>query len=263
MNVNLILLIILFALMSTIGGRRGVKSFFTLIFNFLILFFMIILIIAKFDPIKITLIFCIFISIITLFYINGVNIKTVSSLFSITIVVLLTLLTTYKIGYNAQIQGFGKEHAETLTFLSVYVQLNFKKIVFCEILIGLLGAIIDVSISISSSIYEIYKNNTDTSKKTLFVSGINVGRDILGAMTNTLFFAYIGGFMTLIIYFKELNYSFSSIINAKVFCSEVFHSLCGGIGIILIIPITSFITTEMLYSKWGEKTLNIFKGIFS
>lgn len=263
MSTSFVLLIILFALMFIIGGKRGVKSFFTLIFNFSILFIMIILISFGLDPIKVTVIFSVLISIVTLFYINGMNLKTVSSLFSVIIVILLTLLMTYNIGTSAEIQGFGNEQAETLAFLSVYVQLNFSKIVLCEVLIGLLGAIIDVSISISSSMYEIHKSNPASTKQNLFLSGMNIGKDILGTMTNTLLFAYIGGFMTLIIYFNGLHYSLSSIVNAKVFCSEVFQSLCGGIGIILIIPITSFITSEVLCSKAITKSLKLYDKFFN
>ncbi len=249
MNVSLVLLIILFFLMIIVGGKRGLKSFFTLVFNFLILFFMLILISANLDPIKITFLGCITISYVTLFYINGFNIKTVSSLLSVTLVIFLTMIITYKIGNNAQIQGFGMEQSETISALSLYIQLNFSKIVICEVLIGLLGAVIDVSISISSSMYELYKNDSSISKPTILKSGMTIGKDILGTMTNTLLFAYIGGFMTLIIYFNELHYSMSSILNAKVFCSEVFQILCGGIGIVLIIPITSFITANILFLK--------------
>ena len=130
---------------------------------------------------------------------------------------------------------------------SIYVQLNFTKIVICQVLIGLLGAIIDVSISISSSMNEIHKNDLLIKQISLFHSGMNIGKDILGTMTNTLLFAYIGGFMTLMIYFNQLNYSLATITNAKVFCSEVFQSICCGIGIILIIPITALITSKLLF----------------
>lgn len=249
MNVSIVLLIILFALMVIIGGKRGIKSFFTLIFNFSILFFMLILIAAKMDPIKITFVGCITITYVTLFYINGLNKKTISSLFSVTLVIFITMFITYDIGNNAKIQGFGVEQSETISSLSLYVQLNFSQIVICQVLIGLLGAIIDVSISISSFMYEMYKHDPSISKSSILKSGMNIGKDILGTMTNTLLFAYIGGFMTLIIYFNELHYSMSSIINAKVFCSEVFQILCGGIGIILIIPVTSLITANILYLK--------------
>ena len=249
MNVATVLFIILLILMVIIGGKRGLKSFFTLCINFIILFILLILMSAKLDPIKVTVYGCIIISSITLFYINGFNKKTVSALFSTTMVVLITMLIAYKMGTDAKIQGFGYEQLESIGNLSLNVQLNFAQIFMCQILIGLLGAIIDVSISISSSMNEIYKNNLSITKKSLLTSGINIGKDILGTMTNTLLFAYIGGFMTLIIYMNELHYSISSILNAKVFCSEVFQIICGGIGIILIIPITAFITSIALFSK--------------
>jgi uncharacterized membrane protein len=249
MNISFVLLIILFILMTVVGGQRGVQSFFTLFLNFIILFFMIILIGARLDPIKVTVFGCIIISFITLFFINGFNIKTVSALLSVVIVVLLTMLMTYSMGNGAGIQGFGNEQSETISYLSTYVQLDFSKIVICQVLIGLLGAIIDVAISVSSSMYEIYKSDLSITRNNVLVSGMNIGKDILGTMTNTLLFAYIGGFMTLIIYFNELHYSLADILNAKVFCSEVFQILCGGIGIILIIPITAFITSRILFFK--------------
>ncbi|KAJ52703.1 YibE/F family protein [Clostridium tetanomorphum DSM 665] len=201
MNIIAALLIILFVLMLVVGGKKGAKSFFTLIFNFIILFIMLILIACKLDPIKVTIFISIIISSITLFYINGFNKKTVASLLSVTLVVLLTMIITSKIGINAKIQGFGYEQYESISSLSLYVQLNFTKIVICEILVGLLGAIIDVSISISSSMNELYKNNSLISQNNLFKSGMNIGKDILGTMTNTLFFAFISGFMTLIYIF--------------------------------------------------------------
>lgn len=249
MNIILILLIILFILMAIVGGMRGIKSYFTLILNFLTLFFMLILIGAKIDPIKVTFIGAIFISFFSLFIINGFNKKTVSSLISVMIVILLVMFITYNLALNLQIQGFSSEQTETTAYLSLYVQLNFSKLVICEILIGLLGAIIDVSISISSSINEMHKIDPSIEKHHLFLSGMNIGKDILGTMTNTFLFAFISGFMTLIIYFSELNYPLSTIFNEKVFCSEVFQVLCSGIGIILIIPITSFVASRMLLIK--------------
>lgn len=252
MNIIWILLLILLTLMIIIGGKRGAQSFFTLILNFFTLFFILILIGAKIDPIKVTFIGAMIISFFSLFFINGYNKKTVSSLLSVTIVIILVMLITYNMGINAQIQGFSNEQIDTVSFYSLYVQLNFSKIVICEILIGLLGAIIDVSISISSSMNEIYRNNLLITQYELFKSGMNIGKDILGTMTNTLFFAYISGFMTLMIYFNQLNYSLATIINAKVFCSEVFQSICCGIGIILIIPITAITTSKLLFLKRGS-----------
>lgn len=232
--------------MYLVGRDRGVRSFFTVCFNFLIFFIMVILIANKLNPLIVTIVICIVISSITLFYINGLNKKTISSLISVTIVVLFTTLITYKMGIGAKIQGFGKEQYDSISSLSLYIKLNFSTIVICEILIGLLGAVIDVSISISSSMNELYNTNSSITKKSLFDSGMNIGKDILGTMTNTLFFAYISGFMALIIYFSSLHYSIADILNNKVFCAEVFQILCSGVGIILIIPVTALITSQIL-----------------
>jgi uncharacterized membrane protein len=109
-----------------------------------------------------------------------------------------------------------------------------------------LCAIIDVAISISSAMNEIYINNLSITRTKLVMSGLRIGRDVLGTMTNTLLFAFIGGFIPLSIYFSCRNYSIADILNKKIFCAEVFQILCGGIGIALIIPVTVLITSRLL-----------------
>ncbi|AFM40546.1 YibE/F-like protein [Desulfosporosinus acidiphilus SJ4] len=247
MNVSAILLIILLFLMVIIGGEKGANSFLSLCLNFVTFFAMLMLITNQLDPIKVTIIGCIVISSMTLFIINGINNKSISSLLSVILVVILTMLLTYKMGTDANIQGFNIEQLEYIPIQTSGIPLNFSKVVFCEILLGLLGAIIDVSISISSSMNELYKNSLNITKSSLFKSGFNIGQDILGTMTNTLLFAYIGGFMTLIIRFVKLNYSILDMLNSKAFCSEVFQIMCCGIGIILIIPITAFISSTIIF----------------
>jgi uncharacterized membrane protein len=249
MSVAFVLFLILLILMIAVGGGKGAKSFFTLVLNLITLFFMFWLMTLGLDPLKVTVYGCIIISSITLFYINGFNKKTVSSLISVIIVVLICITLTFTTGKNANIQGFSLEDSDNISMFSLYVNLDFAKVVMCEMLIGLIGAIIDVSISISSSMNEIFINNELISKGSLLSSGINIGKDILGTMTNTLLFAYIGGFMTLIIWFHDFHYSVPDILNAKVFCAEVFQVLESGIGIILIIPITAAVTSGILFLK--------------
>ena len=249
MSVQLLLLSILFILMAIIGGKRGIKAFFSLWLNFITLFIMLILISFNIDPLKITVFGSIIIGSITLFYINGFNKKTISAFLSVTLVVLVTMLLIFQIATDAKIQGFSSEQSETISYLSLDIHLDFTKIVVCEFLVGLLGAIIDVAISIASSMHEIYNNKLFTSKTGLLMSGINIGKDILGTMTNTLLFAFISGFMTLIIWYNKFNYSISDILNNKVFGSEILQILCSGIGIILTIPITAFVTLRILFFK--------------
>lgn len=244
-----LLLIILFTLMVLIGGERGIKSFMTLICNFIIFFITFIFIALTFNAILVTFISCIVICTIMIFFVNGYNEKTIASFISVLIITIITMLIISKMGVDAKIYGFSKEQLDSISSLSYYVKINFPQILVCEILVGLLAAIIDASISVSTAMNEVYVNNKQISKQKLFASGINVGKDILGTTANTLFFAYISGSMALVIYFFKLDYSIPNIINNKLFCSEIFQMLSTGIGILLIIPITAYITTEILFSK--------------
>lgn len=254
MSVVFVLLVILIVLMLMVGENRGAKSFFILILNFSLFFIILKLASSGYDPLGVTIAGCVIISSFTLFYTNGINKKTISSLLSILIVVLATLLLTYKMGADAKLQGFSNDNPGAAAYMSYYVHINFAKLYVCEILIGLLGAIIDVSISISSSMNEIFRNNMLISKMNLFRSGLNIGKDILGTMTNTLLFAYLGGFMSLLMWFSMIKYPISEMLNSKMFGPEVFQILASGIGIILIIPVTAVITTLIMFFR-GERSL--------
>ncbi|MCM3187026.1 YibE/F-like protein [Bacillus sp. BK006] len=127
--------------------------------------------------------------------------------------------------------------------------IDFAKIAICTIIMGSIGAIIDISLSISSSMNELFTHNRFITKKSLFQSGLKIGRDILGTTTNTLYFAFVGGYLTLILWFKRLSYSLGDIVNSKTFCAEVISILSGGIGIAIIIPITSWLSASILVHR--------------
>ncbi len=253
MSVPVMLLIILLFLMALIGENRGVRSFFILLLNFCAFFILLKVTAAGFNPVKATIAGCTVISFVTLFFISGFNRKTLASFISVIIVVLLTVLLTYDIAAGVKLQGFSNEIPGSAAHLSYYVNVDFSGLFLGEMLIGLIGAIIDVSISISSSMNEILKSNMSISKGKLLRSGINIGKDILGTMANTLLFAFMSGFLTLLIWMKIVNYPVRDIINSKIFGGEVFQILCGGIGIILIIPVTAFITMAILFFNTGKK----------
>ncbi|GAB6108664.1 YibE/F family protein [Fusibacter bizertensis] len=240
MNTSIFVLIgILFILMAGIGGSRGIRSFFSIVYTVTIFMLLLIFISMGFDPIKTALIGSLFISIILLFNINGVNKMTVVSSLSVLITILLTLLISLPFVQAAKIQGFSYEQVEQLSAMTPYIDINLADIVFIEILIGLLGAVIDVAISISSAMNELYVLDPSLSFEKLFASGMKIGRDILGTMTHTLLFAFLGGFFSILIWFSTLDYSFANTINSKLFVGEIFHIVCGGIGILMVIPITA------------------------
>lgn len=243
---NIILIVLLFLLMIYIDTKRGIKLFLSIIFNFIILMIIFYLIAIGLNPIICSLIGCFVISYIILYYVNERNIKTESSLKSVVIVLIILSFLIFFVTKISRIAGFGYESYEEINMFSYDVRIDFTDIAISMILISLIGATVDSSIAISSALYEVYDNNKNLSKKDLFLSGMNIGRDILCTTNNTLMFAFLGEFMTLLIWFYKGNYSFLEIVNAKTFASEMIKIFFSSIGCIIVIPITAYITAETL-----------------
>ena len=243
---NIILIILLFLLMIYIDIKRGIKLFLSVVFNFIILMIIFYLIAVGLNPIICSLIGCFIISYIILYYVNERNVKTESSLKSVIIVLIILSFLIFFVTKISRIAGFGYESYEEINMFSYDVKIDFTNIAISMILISLIGATVDSSIAISSALYEVYDNNKNLSKKDLFLSGMNIGKDILCTTNNTLMFAFLGEFMTLLIWFYKGDYSFLEIVNAKTFVSEMIKILFSAVGCIIVIPITAYITTETL-----------------
>jgi len=184
---------------------------------------------------------------IILYFVNERNVKTESSMKSIIIVLVILAVIIFGMTIFSRIAGFGYESFEEINMFSYDVNIDFTNIAIAIILIGLIGATVDSSIAISSALFEVYENNKKLSKKELFNSGINIGKDILCTTANTLLFAFLGEFMTLLIWFESLHYSLGEIINAKTFCAEMIRILFSGMGCVLVIPITAYITVQTIF----------------
>lgn len=246
---NSILLIILFLLMIYIDKKRGLKLFVSLIINFLVLLLIFYLTALGLNPVICSLIGCLLVSIIILFFVNGSNQKTRVSFISIVIVLILLAILIFSITKMSRIAGFGYESFEEINMFSYDINIDYTSVAISLILISLIGATVDASVAISSSLYEVYQNNKRLSIKELFKSGINIGKDILCTTANTLLFAFLGDFMTLLIWFHTANYSLSEVVNSKTFASELIRIIFSGMGCILVIPITAIITAYVLKKK--------------
>jgi uncharacterized membrane protein len=257
MNVLVCLAAILFILMTWIGGKKGLRSFLALFFNFgVLLLTLLFMTNPNFNPIMITLVACVAISCINIFYINEVNTTTVTAFFSsiITIVVLLFFIDI--ITNQAMIQGFGEEETEELSIFSLHIGVDFVKIGTSVIIMSTIGAITDTAVAISSPMREMAIHNPTINKKDLFAFGISIGKDILGTSTNTLFFAFFGGYLSLLIWFKDLSYSVGDIINSKIFSAEMITIFCAGLGVALVIPVTAWISSYYLVKSRGKRLSN-------
>ena len=111
-------------------------------------------------------------------------------------------------------------------------------------LICTIGTIIDTSISISSAMYEVYRNNKNMNAKELYNSGMNIGKDILSTTINTLYFAVVGSFIGFFMWYYSLSFNFWAV--SKSFEQNIIQLLLCFIASVMIIPITSYISSKMI-----------------
>lgn len=253
MNVLILLALILLVLMVWIGGKQGWRSFLSLFMNFGVFFFTLALMLnPDFDPIILTFIASALIGCISLFFINEVNRTTVIAFISTMITISLLLVFIVFVSNTLMIQGFGEEETEAISGYSLYIGIDFMKIGVSVIIMSTIGAIMDVAISIAASMQEMRKQYPLIKKTELYHSGIDIGRDLLSTDTNTLFFAFFGGYLALLIWFKDLSYSVGEIVNSKIFSSEMMLIFCAGTGIAVVIPITSWISANYLLKEYVD-----------
>lgn len=250
MNVLIILAFMLCMAMVMIGGKKGAISFLSLFINFFVLLVTVFMMSnSDNDPIIWAIIACVIISCINLFFINGINSTTVAAFLSTVITMIVLLLFILIMTDLTMINGFGDEEIHELTMFSLYIGIDFLELAAVVIIISTIGAITDIAISITSPMREVYIHTPGISRRELVHAGFSIGRDLLGTSTNTLFFAFFGSYLGLLIWFKDLSYSLGDIINSKVFSAEMITILCAGIGIALVIPIASWITAYLLTRK--------------
>ena len=155
-------------------------------------------------------------------------------------------------GLFGLVTGFNVDDIENLIYVGQNSKLDIGGMLFSGILIASLGAVMDVAMSVSSSLHEIKENRPDISAKEIFRAGINIGRDMIGTMSNTLILAYAGGSLGLVMIIYAYSYQMHQILNMYSVAIEIMRGISGTMGIILTVPITSLIMSVLLTQK-GKK----------
>jgi len=235
---NLTILFII--LLIIIGKWQGVKSLIGLGVTALsIVYFLLPLMLKGYSPIILAIIVCIFSTIVTIFIVSGFTLKSISAIIGTLCGVLIAGIISYGFGNIAKLTGLSAQEAQMLMFIPQGIEFDFKGLLFAGIIIGALGAVMDVAMSISSAMDEIRSNNTSIATKDLVRSGLVVGRDIMGTMSNTLILAYTGSAIPLLLLFIAYETSIVNVLNLDLIATEVVRALTGSIGLLASIPITA------------------------
>lgn len=245
-----ILLFIFIFVVLFLGKSKGAKSLFSLVFAMICIFFIFIpLIIKGMNPIVSSIIIVILSTMVTMISLNGVTKKTFVASLSCILCTIVAGLIAYIFGKFNNISTFNTAELQDLLFVSTKTSLKVKDLLFAGILISSLGAIMDTTMSITSSIFEMKDINNNLSKSQLFISGMNIGKDIMGTMTNTLILAFTGSSINILIIYFMYNMPYIQLINIDLIVLEIVQGLSGGIAVILSIPITAFAASELIGDK--------------
>lgn len=238
------LIISFFILLVLLSGWKGLYAVISLVFTgIMIVFFMIPMVFRGYEPIPITIITVGITTIVTLLLINGPNPKTLSAILGTIIGVVLAGIISYIASNIAHISGLTSNEAEGLIYIAEHQNVKIKGLTFSAILIASLGAIMDVAMSIASSIFELNRTYPKNIKNELFKSGMNIGKDIMGTMSNTLILAFVGSSLNTILFIVAYGMPYRQIVNLDFLVAEVIQGTSGSIGIILTVPITAFIAS--------------------
>lgn len=241
------LTIIFILLMLIIGKFKGLKAIISLTLTVGSIFYILLPQLLKgANPIPISIGIAIGVTIITIFLVSGINSKSLAAIIGTSIGVIIAGLISYFVGLKINLTGLSADEATMLMYIPQNITFDFKNLLFSGIILGALGAIMDVGMSIASAIDEVNNANNNLTAKELYASGMNVGKDVMGTMTNTLILAYAGSSIPLLLLFTAYEASLVKVLNLDIIATEIIRSLSGSIGLVLTIPITAFIASILI-----------------
>lgn len=237
-----------------IGGFKGMRSLFSLIFSFLVIIkYIIPKILDGDDPIAITLIGSFIILLLIIYVTEGLKRRSHIAVLSIFISLVITVFLSWFFVGLTKLTGVSSEETGFLVELIGRV-INFKGLLLAGIIIGVLGVLDDIVIAQVATVEQIEDVAPDLSRMELFKRSYEVGVSHISSMTNTLFLAYAGVSLPLLILFLSGQSAFSDwaqIVNNEAIATEIVRTLAGSIGLILSVPIST--TIAVWWVKAGKQ----------
>lgn len=229
-----------------LARKKGIKSLIALGITIYMIFYYFIPLIARGkSPIIISVIIALLSSCITIFLVAGFTHKGIVAIIGSIGGTIFSGILSYIFVNKMNFSGYPT--IDSIMYIDILKNIKVKELISSGIILGSMGAIMDVSMSISSAITELRENNINLGSKELFKSGINIGKDMVGTMINTLILAYIGSslFDMIIIYKNLENLPFIRLLNYEFIAVEILKSFTGSIGILISIPITAYLGAHL------------------
>ena len=243
MGAIFILFLILFA------GRTGVRAVLSFFLTVLAIWKLLVPLYLKgYNPIWIGLVFTLLLSVLIIALVYGFDRRCISAVSGTFLGILVTCLLGSLFTDLFQIHGAVMSSSESLLYAG-YQDLNLTRIFMASIFIGASGALMDLSVDITSAVHEVVEKRPDIGWKEAVRSGMNVGRSAMGTMTTTLLLAYSGGYIALLMVFMAQGTPLVNILNYKHVAAEMVHTVIGSFGLVTVAPFTALCAGVLLSQK--------------
>lgn len=243
--------VLILLLLLIIAKKQGIRTIIALLLTMGIIFFYLIPQIAEgAAPIQTAVLTSLVLIVIIQGIIGGFTIKALAAIIGTAAGVICAGVLAYIFGNLVELSGLSSEEARLL--LGSELSFDPKGILFAGIIIGSLGAVTDVAMSIASVAESTWQNSKKLSIKQLYKIGLQVGRDIIGTMANTLILAYAGSSLSLFILFYHFSDGWIELVNMDLVATEIIRGLAGTVGLIITIPITAF-SAAILYHRFDSE----------
>lgn len=230
-------------LLIYVGRKKGLYSLVSIALTVLLISHVLSpLVLMGLNPVLGAILVCIASTAVTMYLVGGFNAKSTSASIGAVLSLLVAAILSYISIHTAHLTGFANENSMFL--YSAHPELDFVGITIVTIVLATLGAVMDIAMSIASTINEIYTVDNTKSVKELFICGMNVGRDIIGTMANTLILVYLGGSLPLLL--LASNIDLLKFVNLNQVVTEIASALIGSIGIVICVPITAIVASELI-----------------
>ena len=227
------LFLILFA------GRTGVRAIASFVLTVLVLWKLLVPLYLKgFNPVWVGLALTLVLTVMIIALVYGFDRRCLAAVSGSFLGILVTCVLGVVFTDLFQIHGAVMSYSESLLY-SGYQHLDLTKIYMASIFLGASGAVMDLSVDITSAIHEVVEKRPDLSWREAVRSGLNVGRAAMGTMTTTLLFAYSGGYIALLMVFMAQGTPLDNLLNYKYVAAEIIHTVIGSFGLVTVAPFTA------------------------
>lgn len=232
---SFILLLVLFA------GWTGARAVVSFVMSILMIWKVLVPLFLKgYNPIVLSLMVIIAMTAMTLLLVGGCNRRSVVAILGSASGSVLTCVLAIVFSRGFKIHGAVLPFSESLLY-SGYSHLSLTDIFIAGIFIASAGALMDLAMDISAAVYEIVQKKPDISTREAILSGISIGRAVMGTMTTTLLLAYSGGYMALLMVFMAQGTPIPNILNLRYVSAEILHTLVGSFGLVMVAPFTALL----------------------